>query len=144
MNARAGERRLGRELALQSLYLAAQTGDDPGKALARLPGWSLASRNTRGFAEALVDRLRQHEETVNDHIDAVVRHWDRDRVARIDDCILRLGACELIAFLDIPTAVSINEAIELAKKYSTEQSGGFVNGVLDAVAARHLAATDHT
>ena len=140
MNARATERRLGRELALQSLYLAEQTGDDPGKALPRLPGWSLASQNARRFAETLIDRLRQHDETVNRHITAVVRHWDRERVARIDDCILRLGTCELIAFLDIPTAVSINEAIELAKKYSTEQSGGFVNGVLDAVAARHLTA----
>ncbi len=144
MNVRAAERRLGRELALQSLYLAEQTGDDPGKALARLPGWSLAPQNTRRFAETLIERLRQHDETVNRHITAVVRHWDRDRVARIDDCILRLGACELIAFLDIPTAVSINEAIELAKKYSTEQSGGFVNGVLDAVAARHLATTGQT
>ena len=144
MNARAAERRLGRELALQSLYLAEQTGDDPGKALKRLPGWSLAPRNTRRFAETLIDRLRQHDETVNRQITAVVRHWDRERVARIDDCILRLGACELIAFLDIPTAVSINEAIELAKKYSTEQSGGFVNGVLDAVAARHLAAPEQT
>jgi len=144
VNARAGERRLGRELALQTLYLAEQTGDDPGKALPRLPGWSLASRNTRRFAETLIDRLRQHEETVNSLINTVVRHWDRDRVARIDDCILRLGACELIAFLDIPTAVSINEAIELAKKYSTEQSGGFVNGVLDAVAAKHLVETDQT
>ena len=144
MNARAKERRLGRELALQSLYLAEQTGDNPGKALPRLPGWSLASRNSRRFAEALIDRLHQHEETVNSHINAVVRHWDRDRVARIDDCILRIGACELIAFLDIPTAVSINEAIELAKKYSTEQSGGFVNGVLDALAAKHLSETDQT
>ena len=71
-----------------------------------------------------------------------MRHWDRKRVARIDDCILRLGACELIAFLDIPTAVSINEAIELAKKYSTEQSGSFVNGVLDAVAAKNLTKSD--
>ena len=142
MNVRAGERRLGRELALQSLYLAEQTGGDPGKALPGLPGWPLASEQARRFAEALIDRLLQHEETVNGHITAVVQHWDRDRVARIDDCILRLGACELIAFLDIPTAVSINEAIELAKKYSTEQSGGFVNGVLDAVAARHLTAAD--
>ncbi len=144
MNARAAERRLGRELALQSLYLAEQTGDDPGKALARLPGWSLAPPPTRRFAEALIDRLQRHEDTVNRHITTVVRHWDRDRVARIDDCILRLGACELIAFVDIPTAVSINEAIELAKKYSTEQSGGFVNGVLDAVAARHLATDEGT
>ena len=144
MNARAGERRLGRELALQSLYLAEQTGNDPGKSLPRLPGWPLASQHTRRFAELLVDRLSRHDETVNRHITAVVRHWDRDRVARIDDCILRLGTCELIAFPDIPTAVSINEAIELAKKYSTEQSGGFVNGILDAVAARHLATTDQT
>ncbi len=144
MSVHAGERRLGRELALQSLYLAEQTGDDPGKALPRLPGWSLATPNTRRFAELLIDRLSQNNDIVNRHITEVVRHWDRDRVARIDDCILRLGACELVAFFDIPAAVSINEAIELAKKYSTEQSGGFVNGVLDAVASRHLETTDRT
>lgn len=142
MNVRAGERRLGRELAMQSLYLAEQTGDDPGKSLPRLPGWSIASSNTQQFAESLIKQLSVNNELVNRHITSVVRHWDRNRVARIDDCILRLGACELIAFLDIPTAVSINEAIELAKKYSTEKSGSFVNGVLDAVAAKHLTKTD--
>ncbi len=142
MNVRAGERRLGRELAMQSLYLAGQTEGDPGKSLPRLPGWHMASSNTQQFAELLIKQLSVHNEIVDQHITSVVRHWDRKRVARIDDCILRLGACELIAFLDIPTAVSINEAIELAKKYSTEQSGSFVNGVLDAVAAKNLTKSD--
>ena len=142
MNVRAGERRLGRELAMQSLYLAGQTGGDPGKSLPRLPGWHMASSNTQQFAELLIKQLSVHNEIVDQYITSVVRHWDRKRVARIDDCILRLGACELIAFLDIPTAVSINEAIELAKKYSTEQSGSFVNGVLDAVAAKNLTKSD--
>ena len=142
MNVRAGERRLGRELAMQSLNLAGQTEGDPGKSLPRLPGWHMASSNTQQFAELLIKQLSVHNEIVDQHITSVVRHWDRKRVARIDDCILRLGACELIAFLDIPTAVSINEAIELAKKYSTEQSGSFVNGVLDAVAAKNLTKSD--
>ena len=142
MNVRAGERRLGRELAMQSLYLAGQTEGDPGKSLPRLPGWHMASSNTQHLAELLIKQLSVHNEIVDQHITSVVRHWDRKRVARIDDCILRLGACELIAFLDIPTAVSINEAIELAKKYSTEQSGSFVNGVLDAVAAKNLTKSD--
>ena len=142
MNVRAGERRLGRELAMQSLYLAGQTEGDPGKSLPRLPGWHMASSNTQQFAELLIKQLSVHNEIVDQYITSVVRHWDRKRVARIDDCILRLGACELIAFLDIPTAVSINEAIELAKKYSTEQSGSFVNGVLDAVAAKNLTKSD--
>ena len=127
---------------MQSLYLAGQTEGDPGKSLPRLPGWHMASSNTQQFAELLIKQLSVHNEIVDQHITSVVRHWDRKRVARIDDCILRLGACELIAFLDIPTAVSINEAIELAKKYSTEQSGSFVNGVLDAVAAKNLTKSD--
>ena len=142
MNVRAGARRLGRALAMPSLYLAGQTEGDPGKSLPRLPGWHMASSNTQQFAELLIKQLSVHNEIVDQHITSVVRHWDRKRVARIDDCILRLGACELIAFLDIPTAVSINEAIELAKKYSTEQSGSFVNGVLDAVAAKNLTKSD--
>jgi N utilization substance protein B len=88
----------------------------------------------------LLERLHRHDADISKTIAEVIQHWERQRVARIDDCIIRLGACELIACPDIPAAVSINEAIELAKKYSTEHSGRFVNGILDAMAAHYLTA----
>ena len=135
----AQERRRGRELALQALYLAMQTDIDTQDALETLPGWSLASETSKQFAAMLIDRLHRHDAEINKTIPEVIQHWERHRVARIDDCIIRLGACELIACPDIPAAVSINEAIELTKKYSTEHSGRFVNGILDAMAAHNLA-----
>jgi N utilization substance protein B len=130
------QRRRGRELALQALYAARQTGRDPLDTLEELPGWSLASEMSRGFAKTLLERLQQHADEIDQAIAGAVRHWELNRMARVDDCILRLGVCELFVFPDIPPAVSINEAIELAKKYSTEHSGRFVNGILDAVAGQ--------
>jgi transcription antitermination protein NusB len=70
-------------------------------------------------------------------IDAIITQralkWDLDRIARLDRIILRIGISEMLHFPDIPEKVSINEAIEIAKKYSTENSGKFVNGILDSV-----------
>ena len=62
-----------------------------------------------------------------------LKNWDPERIALIDMILLRLGVCELMYFDTIPTKVSINEYIDLAKEYSTEQSGHFVNGILDSI-----------
>lgn len=135
----AQARRRGRELALQALYQAEQTDITAHEALETLPGWSLATDISRDFGVMLLERLQQHHADIDKTLGEVIQHWARHRVARIDDCIIRLGACELMTCPDIPAAVTINEAIELAKKYSTEHSGGFVNGILDALAAHYLA-----
>lgn len=139
MNPGLRERRRGRELALQALYGAVQTARRPLDTLDELPGWPLASINAQDFARTLLERLAGHTGEIDRSIAGAVRHWEAGRMARVDDCILRLGVCELFAFPDIPAAVSINEAIELAKKYSTEQSGRFVNGILDAIASQSAA-----
>ncbi|MBM3264919.1 MAG: transcription antitermination factor NusB [candidate division Zixibacteria bacterium] len=133
------QRRRGRELALQALYGASQRARNPIDTLDELPGWALASETSRDFALTLLERMQQHADEIDRRIASVVRNWELRRMARVDDCILRLGTCELFAFPDIPAAVSINEAIELAKKYSTEQSGRFVNGILDAIASETAA-----
>ena len=130
------ERRRGRELALQALYGAVQTSQAPLDLLEKLPGWPLASEASQAFAQVLLARLQRHSSEIDSAVAPIIKHWELNRVARVDDCILRLGACELVAFPDIPAAVTINEAIELAKKYSTEQSGRFVNGILDAIAGQ--------
>jgi len=137
---RAQERRRGRELALQALYASTQTETPVSIAIERLPGWSLASDSARQFAKMLIDRLRLHDADIEKALGRVLHHWDPERIARVDDCIIRLATCELMFCPDIPSAVSINEGIEMAKKYSTEQSGRFVNGILDAISSQTLAA----
>ena len=72
-------------------------------------------------------------EKIDEEITKHAQHWDISRVALIDKNIMRMAICELLYFPDIPSKVSINEAIELAKKYSTDESAGFVNGILNAI-----------
>lgn len=89
-----------------------------------------------GFAKQLFLRTLGRQ----DEIDAIVMshtdNWDFDRIAPVDKALLRMATCELLAFEDIPPKVSIDEAIEIAKAYSTEKSSAFINGVLDAVLAQ--------
>jgi N utilization substance protein B len=66
-------------------------------------------------------------------ISKFLENWELGRIALLDNLILQMGVCELLFFDDIPPKVSISEAIEIAKKYSTDDSSGFVNGILDSV-----------
>lgn len=83
----------------------------------------------------LVDKISSDDECLDEWIRRSVEKWDLSRLAIIDLIILRIAIAEFIYFDDIPYKVTINEAIELAKRYSTNQSGRFVNGILDAVSA---------
>jgi len=133
-------RRRGRELALQALYASTQTETPVSLILEELPGWNLASNEEQTFARMLIDRLQIHTNEIDKITRSVLQHWNSERMARVDDCIIRLATCELLACPDIPTAVSIDEAIEIAKKYSTEESGRFVNGILDAISSQAFTA----
>ncbi len=83
------------------------------------------------FAEELLNAYFDKAEYLTDLIKPKLKNWDADRVAVIDTILLRLGVAELLFFPEIPIKVSINEYIDIAKMYSTDQSGQFVNGVLD-------------
>jgi len=85
------------------------------------------------FASGLAQGCWQHREEIDRTIANLAEHWELSRIATIDRNILRLGAYELIYRDDIPRKVSINEAVELAKRYSTGDSGAFVNGILDKI-----------
>ena len=87
----------------------------------------------RKFAESLYLRTLDHQKELDDIIERHLEHWDLDRVALVDRILLRVAICELLTFEDIPPKVSINEAIEVAKRFSTPKSGKFINGILDAV-----------
>jgi N utilization substance protein B len=85
------------------------------------------------FAARLVDGTLQQREAIDKKLAGVTRNWDLARMATVDRNVLRMAVYELMFCTDVPPKVAINEAIELGKKYSTANSGGFVNGILDRI-----------
>lgn len=94
-----------------------------------------AEREGADFANAIVRGYASERARVDELIRAVSQHWRLERMTRVDRNVLRLGAWELVACADIPRKVTLNESIELAKRFGTETSASFVNGVLDRIAS---------
>jgi len=128
-----GSRRRAREMALQGLYALSLNGDTPEATLQAVFAFHQESGVVLEFATEMVHKTHEHGEELDRYIRQHATNWDFERIAVIDRLILRMAICEFIYFWDIPPKVSIDEAIELSKMYSTEQSGRFVNGILDAV-----------
>lgn len=84
------------------------------------------------FAERLFLKVVNNQETVDEIIQAHIKNWSLDRLTKIDRQLLRMAITEFLFFEQIPTKVTINEAIEIAKTYSTKKSGNFINGILDS------------
>lgn len=130
----------GREIALQVLYQVEQNpGTDPAVVRTFIERRLLRDKPLCDFAEALVDGVREHRPRLDDLISGVAENWKLDRMAAIDRNILRLGAYEMLYTSEVPFKVAINEALELAKRYSTAQSSRFVNGILDRLQAAKVA-----
>lgn len=91
----------------------------------------------KDFAMKLVKGVTEKIAEVDAEIERSAEHWKIDRMALVDRNILRIGVCEIIFFSDIPSKVTINEAVELAKKFGDSESPKFVNGVLDKIARTH-------
>ena len=121
----------GREVALQVLYQADQNPDSDPANLDRFLAGRVHDEKVRAYARELVAGVRRHRDLIDERIGVVAENWRLDRMAAIDRNILRLASFEMIFRPDIPRKVAINEALELAKRYSTAQSSRFVNGVLD-------------
>ena len=98
-----------------------------------LPPPSAEEASTRLFADVLIRGTLQHRDDVDATIRRTVRNWELHRIAAVDRNILRLAIYEMLHRDDIPPVVSINEAVDIAKRFSTEESGKFVNGVLDRI-----------
>jgi len=92
-----------------------------------------APSHARAFAKELVMGLYLHREEVDRAIAAASRNWRMERMSRTDKCILRLAAYEILFLNEVPPKVSIDEAVELGKKYGSEDSARFINGILDHV-----------
>lgn len=106
---------------------------DDGPAPSARSKRSGTDREVRDFALRLIEGTRQHREEADRLLASVTRNWDLSRMAAVDRNVLRLAIFEILYCPDIPHKVTINEAIELGKRFSTANSGGFINGILDRV-----------
>lgn len=127
-----------RELALQMLYQLDLRGSEVEAEVDLFLEENDAEPAVRQFAAELLRGAWERRAALDECIRVVAQNWNLNRMAAIDRNILRLGTFELLHRPDIPAKVSINEAIDLAKKYSTAESGAFVNGVLDKIRASHV------
>ncbi len=130
------KRTKARERALQALYQIDVAATDLDEALSRFwKSFEPVEKEVRDLAEQLVRGVAEHRRRIDDAIEGVSVNWRLDRMAKVDRNILRLAVYELQHRPDVPVKVAINEAIELGKKYGSESSGAFINGVLDKIAS---------
>ncbi|MDD5766783.1 MAG: transcription antitermination factor NusB [Candidatus Marinimicrobia bacterium] len=127
------ERRIAREVALQAMYAQEISGDTIDLVESMVIDASDLSIELKVFAKSLFESSTLRKDDLDKYIRDKSENWDFDRIAIIDRLIIRMAICEFLYFTDIPPQVSISEAIEIAKKYSTDDSSAFVNGILDAV-----------
>jgi N utilization substance protein B len=129
------KRTKARERALQALYQIDVAAEGIDEALARFwRSFEPVEREVMSLAEALVRGVAAHRRAIDVAIEEVSTNWRLDRMAKVDRNVLRLAVYELLETA-VPVKVVINEAIELGKKYGSESTGAFVNGVLDKIAA---------
>jgi N utilization substance protein B len=126
-------RRRIREKVLQALYAYELSGDPPEHVIECIITDLKKNVDSFQFAKSFFLKVIESKEELDRLIKKQVANWEFNRLAVIDKTVLRMGICELLYFDDIPPKVSINEAIEIAREFSTEKSDKFVNGVLDAV-----------
>lgn len=138
-------RRRAREAALQVLYGLDVTNRNVDEAICLF--WEIFeytgepestiifTEKVKSFAAHLIQGTWQHREAIDALISRSSEHWSLGRMSRVDRCILRMAIFELLYCGDIPPKVSLNEAIDLGKTYGSENSGSFINGILDALYA---------
>jgi len=126
-------RRAVREKVLQALYAYELSREPIEMIIENIVGDLSKQPEAFAFARRLILKVIETTKELDDLIRSRIEHWEFSRLAVIDRVILRMGICELLYFDDIPPKVSINEAIEIAREFSTDKSDKFVNGVLDSI-----------
>ncbi len=127
------KRRRSRKSALEVLYQWDLTHQDARKALLRFKDHSSSEEGRDPFLERLVDGVVAHYQEIDRLIEQYSEHWRLGRIAPIDRNILRIAIFELVYCDEIPPKVTLNEAVELGKEYGSDESGSFINGILDRV-----------
>ena len=122
-----GGRRAARERALGLLYEAEVKGQQVSKVWADLP------LRPQPYAVELAEGVEEHKQRIDELVSTHAIDWSLDRMAVLDRAIARIATYELGWRPDVPTSVAISEAVEIAKAYSTEESSGFINGLLAAI-----------
>lgn len=129
-----GKRRKAREIVLNALYYHEMAGDDISILLQHISKKRGVNKEIKDYAKRLLEKTMKNLDRIDKKLTKIIKNWDLHRVAIIDKSILRFATAEILFLPDIPVKVSIDEAVEMAKKYSTENSGRFVNGILDEIA----------
>lgn len=126
-------RRRAREAAVQVLYRYDLVKENYNKTVPETIQRQNLNPESSEYFQRIIKSTFEHITEIDKCIDEHLKTWTLDRLATIDRSVLRIGCCELLFFPDIPPKVTINEAVDIAKKYSDDESGRFVNGVLDAI-----------
>jgi len=124
------------------LYQGETTSDDPESALTNYCESFPYQQDIMDYARRLLSGIKQHQDMIDTKIVSACEHWRLDRITHVDRNILRVGIYEMLFVPDVPPRVSIDEAIELGKKYGNEDSKGFINGVLDKVMREYYGQED--
>ena len=117
----------------QTAAIAEDKGDATWGEKFELPAPTVEEAEVRLFADPLIRGTLEHRDEADTHIKKHAQNWDLHRIAAVDRNIMRLAIFEMLYREDIPPVVSINEAVDIAKKFSTQDSGKFVNGILDKI-----------
>ena len=128
-----GKRSKARELAVQVLFHMEYHSGNPVEVFELISGNFGSSESVKDFSESLVCNVCNNLERLDDLIRRSSKNWRLERMSRVDRTILRLGVCEILFSPDVPPKVSIDEAVELGKKFGTEDSASFINGVMDNI-----------
>ncbi len=133
-----GSRRKARELALQFFYQIEITREDLNKSLELFRLVHPVEQDVWDYATGIVRGTFENLKEIDQILDAYAQNWALDRIAAVDRNVLRLAIYEMLFSKGAPPVVVINEAVDIAKKYSTPQSGAFVNGILDKIKKERL------
>ncbi len=125
-----GERRKARYLVLRLLYAREITGESLDALAASLRGGADGPPGLPSFSADLLRRIDEEGERIDGIIQGYANRWTIERMPAIDRSLLRMGIAEILFLEDVPPGVTVNECVELAKRFSTEESGRFINGVL--------------
>ena len=128
-----GARRRAREIALQMLYQMEVNPVDPQEALELFWRNLSASQPVKEFVGRIIAGVHGKREEIDKLIKKHSEHWRLERMDRVDKSILRMGVFEILFCDDIPARVAMNEAVDLGKKFGAEESGAFINGILDKI-----------
>jgi len=128
-----GIRRKARELALKALYMVDIQGDQDTKTMRRFWEDQPAKSRVRLRAKELFEGILEHLEDIDRRITAASDHWRLERMSRVDRNVLRLATYEILHLPDVPPQVSIDEAVDIARRFGDNRSPDFVNGVLDRI-----------